>query len=301
MSYAVQQYFLNGGTRRADRARPQRRARRRRSRCRPASTWSPRARATGARRCASASTTTRDRGAGRGGRQPVQPARSRTPATGDGRALPQRLDRSRPPPVRRRACWSRSRTSCACAAGTVPAARPTRSGAPPAGRRPARGPGVVDGIRHRRRRRRAARRRADLGPGARGAAKRGLWLLEQADLFNLLCIPPLRPATPDVAQGDVGRRGRLRASARARWSSSIRPRPGTSRPTSSRGRRRRRALATRDDERGALLPAPPRRRSAAREPARRLRARAAPSPASIARTDAQRGVWKAPAGHRRRR
>src|SRR4029453_7622766 len=56
------------------------------------------------------------------------------------------------------------------------------------------------------------------------ATRGGLWMLEHTDLFNILCIPPLRPdlevnqTTWDAAAGYVKRRGAmLIVDAPATW------------------------------------------------------------------------------------
>ncbi len=92
--------------------------------------------------------------------------------------------------------------------GAVPATRPTASGAPPAGVDPmtvdasstAFANDGDDG---------AAITDAQISAASLEALKRGLWALEKADLFNLLCIPPLTRAP----EGNVNSQTRSAATA----------------------------------------------------------------------------------------
>ena len=120
----------------------------------------------------------------------------------------------------------------------------------------------------------SSRRRRSPAPGSE-AAKEGLFALENADLFNLLVIPPYDDG--DVDDTLVGERGGVLRAA---------PRDADRRPALGLGRRRRRAstdvdaVGTTQQERGALLPAHPSAEPALPRPDRELRARRAPSPAS---------------------
>ena len=130
--------------------------------------------------------------------------------------------------------------------------------------------------------------------GALEAPRRGLWLLEHADLFNLLVIPPLRPdrdvgqATWDIAAAYAKRRrAMLIADSPAIWDEASDVTPANVDAVISQN----------DNMTNAALYFP---RIRAADPLRENRlATFAPSGAVagiFARTDAQRGVWKAPAG-----
>jgi hypothetical protein len=127
---------------------------------------------------------------------------------------------------------------------------------------------------------------ADLSDPALEAQQRGLWLLEQADLFNLLCIPPLGPgrdvgrATWDAALAyALRRRAFVIVDPPAAWVTV--------------------AQVTESALDDCVSPGDARRNAAIYFP--RI---GAPDPSApcgavagvYARGDAQRGVWKAPAG-----
>jgi len=131
---------------------------------------------------------------------------------------------------------------------------------------------------------------AQLSDAVLEPARQGLWALEHADLFNLLCLPPLAPDT-DVAP--------------ATWTTAI-----------AYARRRRAmvivdapaAWVTPDDARAGVATFLPRDANAAlyfprvRMPDALDGGRARPFASCgvvagvVARIDAERGVWKAPAG-----
>ena len=129
---------------------------------------------------------------------------------------------------------------------------------------------------------------------AQHRVKTGLYALEKTDLFNLLCIPP------DARDGDVPddvyqeALGLLREAA----GGADRRSEGRLEPISSRadrrGRhepeRRRRAQRARCTSRASGRPTRCSTGSSTRSPASGMVA------GVMARTDAQRGVWKAPAG-----
>jgi uncharacterized protein len=130
--------------------------------------------------------------------------------------------------------------------------------------------------------------------GTLQAPRRGLWLLEHADLFNLLVIPPLRPdldvglATWDVAGAYAKqRRAMLLIDAPEAWDEAADVTPANIDAVVSQN----------DNMTNAALYFP---RIRAADPLRENRlATYAPCGAVagiIARTDGQRGVWKAPAG-----
>lgn len=121
--------------------------------------------------------------------------------------------------------------------------------------------------------------------------QRGLWMLEQADLFNLLCIPPLTRDNGDVPQAvwDTAavycarRRAMLIVDSPAAWDEP-------SDAVANLG-----TVITRTDTAAIYFP-----RIMAADPLKEFRlASFAPCGAVagvIARTDTDRGVWKAPAG-----
>ncbi|CAG0951105.1 hypothetical protein BURK2_00203 [Burkholderiales bacterium] len=181
--------------------------------------------------------------------------------------------------------------------GTVPATRPTASGNPPAGADP-----LLDN----------ASSTAFAATGNDGsaitdnqisaagleAAKQGLWALEKADLFNLLCIPPL---TRD-AGGDVNSQTRSAATTycqRRRAMYVVDPLMAWAQPSDLTGGSGLDSVGwgLARNENAALyfpfvrLP----------DPLQENRiADFAPCGAVagiMARTDGQRGVWKAPAGN----
>lgn len=133
------------------------------------------------------------------------------------------------------------------------------------------------------------------GTGLR-AAKRGLYALEKADLFNLLCIPPIGDATADGAMtGIVGdaatyceeRRAMLLVDPPAAWL--------TAKKAGDAYRNATEQIGTRSANAALFFP---RIREANPLQGGRIET-FAPSGAVagvFARADAQRGVWKAPAG-----
>jgi len=177
--------------------------------------------------------------------------------------------------------------------GTVPAARPAASGAPPAGADPLEDdasstPFQADGSDGN------AIDNPDISAPALEAPRRGLWLLEHADLFNLLCIPPLRAdlevdrTTWDTAAAyAVRRRAMLIVDPPAAWDEAADVTPAAVDAVISQG-----ANLT-----NAALYFP---RIRAADPLRENRLSTFAPGGAIAglyaRTDAQRGVWKAPAG-----
>ncbi|QXD15731.1 phage tail sheath subtilisin-like domain-containing protein [Rhodocaloribacter litoris] len=127
------------------------------------------------------------------------------------------------------------------------------------------------------------------------ADREGLFALDAADLFNLLCIPPLSrtadvdPATLATAAGYCReRRAMLLVDPEAGWIDV---------PTAETGVNDLRTAIGTDNARNAIAYFP---RLLMPDPLNENRLTAfAPSGAVagiIARTDAQRGVWKAPAG-----
>lgn len=131
---------------------------------------------------------------------------------------------------------------------------------------------------------------ADLvGPGLQ-AAGRGLWMLDAVDLVNILCIPPLAPGVDvaarswDVAIGWArSRRAFLIVDAPASWTT-------VAEAAAAVGN-----LVARDPNAAIYFP---RLLAAVGARARRPRSFAACGAIAgvIARTDRERGVWKAPAG-----
>ncbi len=132
------------------------------------------------------------------------------------------------------------------------------------------------------------------------AARTGIFALESADLFNLLCIPPLSPTT-DVAGATWAaaanycqtRRAVLIIDPPAVWTAN----PSTAVSTALAGVNALRATIGNDDARNVTIYFP---RLRLADPLNEGRLGSfAPSGAIagiVARTDAQRGVWKAPAG-----
>ncbi|MCA0374224.1 MAG: phage tail sheath subtilisin-like domain-containing protein [Gemmatimonadetes bacterium] len=135
----------------------------------------------------------------------------------------------------------------------------------------------------------------DLAHPSLEAAQRGLWLLTQADHFDLLCIPPVLGAEGDVqrstwdaaAQFAVTRRALLLVDAPATWGAVADVTPAAVAQVITPG----------DACANAALYVP---RIVAADPlqgnARRTCAACGAVAGVFARTDLQRGVWKAPAG-----
>lgn len=179
------------------------------------------------------------------------------------------------------------------APGTVPATAPTAHGDPPAGADPLENDASSTAF------------NADGGDGnplsntdisapSLEAGRDGLWLLEHADLFNILCIPPLRTdldvdqTTWDAAAAYAKmRRAMVIVDSPASWDEPSDVTPAGVNAVVSQG----------DNVTNAALYFP---RIRAADPLRENRLSAfAPCGAVAgvyARTDAQRGVWKAPAG-----
>ena len=132
------------------------------------------------------------------------------------------------------------------------------------------------------------------------AARTGIYALESANLFNLLCIPPLAPDT-DVADATWAlaaaycqeRRAMLIVDPPAAWTANA----STAIETAEKGVNALRATIGNDDARNAMAYFP---RLRMPDPLSEGRlADFAPCGAIagiMARTDVQRGVWKAPAG-----
>lgn len=132
------------------------------------------------------------------------------------------------------------------------------------------------------------------------AARTGMFALESSDLFNLLCIPPLAPAT-DVAPATWAaaavycqdRRAMLVVDPPAAWTAN----PSTAVTTAEAGVSAFRATIGNDDARNATMYFP---RLRMPDPLNENRlgdfAPCGALAGIMARTDAQRGVWKAPAG-----
>jgi phage tail sheath protein FI len=128
----------------------------------------------------------------------------------------------------------------------------------------------------------------------------GIHALEPVDLFNLLCIPPLSP-TADVADTTWAaaakycqdRRAMLIVDPPAAWTAN----PSTAVATAETGVNGVRGTIGNDDARNAVMYFP---RLRMPDPLNENRLGSfAPCGAVagiMARTDAQRGVWKAPAG-----
>lgn len=179
-------------------------------------------------------------------------------------------------------------------ASTVAATRPQASGAPPLGADPLEDnasstPFQADGSDGN------PLTDADVSDAATlEAPRRGLWLLEHADLFNLLVIPPLRPdqevgkVTWDTAAAYAKRRrAMVIVDPPAAWDEVTDVTPAAVDAVVSQG----------DNMTNAALYFP---RMRGADPLRENRlttfAPAGAVAGVYARTDAQRGVWKAPAG-----
>jgi len=177
--------------------------------------------------------------------------------------------------------------------GTVPTARPAESGDPPAGADPLEDDAsstafAADGDDG------AALDDDDISDPTLEAGRGGLWLLEHADLFNLLVIPPLRPdqdvgqATWDAAAAYAKRRRALLI---------IDPPAAWDEPADITAAALDGVVSQGDNLTNAALYFPSIR---AADPLRENRLGTFAPGGAIAgvyaRTDAQRGVWKAPAG-----
>ncbi len=131
-------------------------------------------------------------------------------------------------------------------------------------------------------------------------ARTGLYALEAADLFNLLCIPPLAPdtdlagATWALATGYCqDRRAMLIVDPPAAWTAN----PSAAIATAETGLNVLRATIGNDDARNAVAYFPRLRMPDPLSEGRLADFAPCGAVAGImARTDAQRGVWKAPAG-----
>src|SRR6185503_9131392 len=173
--------------------------------------------------------------------------------------------------------------------GNVPTARPAASGAPPAGADPLDSPAsssafnadgddgndLVDG---------------DISGAGLEGQRKGLWLLEHADLFNLLCIPPLtrdddvQQTTWDAAVSYAKRRrAMVIVDPPGDWDAPAAVIAGVG------------ALVTRDENAALYFPRV-RMADALRDNRLETFAPCGVVAGIYARTDAQRGVWKAPAG-----
>lgn len=132
------------------------------------------------------------------------------------------------------------------------------------------------------------------------AQRSGIFALEAADLFNILCIPPLSP-TDDVAEATwgaaaaycEGRRAMLIIDPPATWTAN----PATAIGTAEAGVNSLRATVGNATARNAAAYFP---QLLAPDPLDEGRIRAFAPCGAVAglysRTDATRGVWKAPAG-----
>ncbi|MCD6028609.1 MAG: putative tail sheath protein [Thermomicrobiales bacterium] len=173
--------------------------------------------------------------------------------------------------------------------GATPTARPTDSGLDPATNLPIPSPlgGGSDGL--------AIADDTIVDPALEDD-KKGLWALKKADIFNLLCIPPLEPGDPgvDVAGSTWDqalaycqeRRAMLLVDPPAAWANLAPTAIVTDASTLLTGERKNAAVFF------------PRIRAANPLKENRLET-FAPSGAVagvFARIDASRGVWKAPAG-----
>jgi uncharacterized protein len=130
----------------------------------------------------------------------------------------------------------------------------------------------------------------DIADASLGEVRRGLWMLEHEDLFNLLCIPPL---SRDTDVGKVTWDAAIAYAKRRRAMVIVDPPADWNHPADvSNGLAE---LVTRDENAALYFP-----RVLAADPLADNRLVAfAPCGAVAgiyARTDAQRGVWKAPAG-----
>ncbi|CCG04041.1 phage tail sheath family protein [Blastococcus saxobsidens] len=173
--------------------------------------------------------------------------------------------------------------------GAVPSARPTASGAAPAGTDPLENaasstPFGTDGSDG------SAVTDTQVSGAAAQAARQGLWVLDLADIVNLIVVPPLTrtvdvgKATWDAALGyAVDRRAVVLVDPASSWANPDAVISGIA------------ALTTRTANGALYYP-----RVTSPDPLRENRpdtfAASGAVAGVIARTDASRGVWKAPAG-----
>lgn len=139
---------------------------------------------------------------------------------------------------------------------------------------------------------------SDFLPANGEAEKKGLYALEQTDLFNLLCIPPYRAATDtiDIDAGLVSsaasycekRRAMLLLDAPKPWINKELARDGFNDPNND-------AVGTRSRNAALFFPRL-RQPNPLREGQVETFAACGAVAGVFARTDANRGVWKAPAG-----
>jgi phage tail sheath protein FI len=191
----------------------------------------------------------------------------------------------------RRVLELESRLVRIAAPGTVPATRPNAHGNPPAGADPLEDPTSstafgTDGDDG------ANVGDAQVSNAALETPKKGLWALEKADLFNLLCIPPYTRDT-DVAKATWD--AAIGYSHKRRAMVIVDPPAGWDEPADVTAATGLAALATRHENAAIFFP-----RIRVADPLRENRIDTfAPCGAVagiFARIDGQRGVWKAPAG-----
>jgi len=138
----------------------------------------------------------------------------------------------------------------------------------------------------------------DFLPANGEADKKGLYAFEQVDLFNLLCIPPYHPGTegPDVHPGLVSaaasycekRRAMLLLDSPSGWTSKDAAREGFTDTDDD-------AVGTRSRNAALFFPRL-RQPNPLRDGQVETFAACGAVAGVFARTDANRGVWKAPAG-----
>jgi uncharacterized protein len=139
---------------------------------------------------------------------------------------------------------------------------------------------------------------SDFLPANGETEKKGLYALEQTDLFNLLCIPPYRAAT-DTVDIDAGlvsaaasycekRRAMLLLDAPKPWTTKDKARDGFNDPNNDN-------VGTRSRNAALFFPRL-RQPNPLRDGQVETFAACGAVAGVFARTDANRGVWKAPAG-----
>ena len=139
---------------------------------------------------------------------------------------------------------------------------------------------------------------SDFLPANAETDKKGLYALEQTDLFNLLCIPPYRAAT-DTVDIDAGlvsaaasycekRRAMLLLDAPKAWTTKDKARDGFNDPDNDN-------VGTRSRNAALFFPRL-RQPNPLRDGQIETFAACGAVAGVFARTDANRGVWKAPAG-----